>query len=348
MSKMRDRFETRVERFAQLQREFNKRLEDFERRAAKKPFLCAEEAWADTQGMVGVLRKQSIDLFGLDVKHYGPLIRSAALEPAEEEPESWEDITPFCGSIEACAFAVFFVSLYMDYEMTFMVMKSAYRRPDIWGVSVAECVCELYAQMLRERPRRMFAAIETVQQKFPRVARREALAEALSGYFVTQLSSKPEYRMGRALLSEKSVEETLHQALLRELPAEALAAWAERGRKELKELKEQISGRIERLGPESLFKEKLADLPAGMPEKEEADVLLEEFEHQETLRQEVEQLKGWVESAKFSGREEQMYELDMRTNFDTAAAAHEMGVSEKKARDYRSRYLAKLKQASGL
>jgi hypothetical protein len=143
MSEMRDHFETRVERFAQLQREFNKRLEDFERRAAKKPFLCADEAWEGTRGMVGALRKQSIGLFGLDVKDYGPLIQSAALEPAEEDPESWEDITPLCGSIEACAFAVFFVSLYVDYEITFLGMVSAYQRPDIWGVSVAECVCEL-------------------------------------------------------------------------------------------------------------------------------------------------------------------------------------------------------------
>ena len=232
--------------------------------------------------------------------------------------------------------------------MTLLGMMSAYRRPDIWGVSVPQCVCELYAQMLRERPRRMFAAVETVQRRFPRVSRREALAEALTGYFVTQLSSKPEFRIGRALWSEKSVEESLHQALLRELSAEAFAAWAERGRKELKELKEQISRHIERLGPESLFKEKLDDTGGWVPEKEGADVLLEEFEYQETLQQEIGQLKGWVEKAKFSGREEQMYELDMRTNFDTAAAAHEMGVSEKKARDYRSRYLAKLKQASGL
>ena len=66
--------------------------------------------------MVGLLRKQGIDLFGLDVKHYGPLIRNAVLEPAEEEPESWENITPLCGSIEACAFAVFFLSLYTDYD----------------------------------------------------------------------------------------------------------------------------------------------------------------------------------------------------------------------------------------
>jgi hypothetical protein len=91
---VRDHFETRVERFAQLQHEFNRRLKDFERRAAKKPFFCADEAWENTRGMVGALREQSIDLFGLDVKHYGPVIQSAALESAEEEPKSWEDITP--------------------------------------------------------------------------------------------------------------------------------------------------------------------------------------------------------------------------------------------------------------
>ena len=88
---MRDRFEARVGRFAQLQHELNRRLKDFQRCAAKKPFFCADEAWEGTRGTVGLLRKQCIDLFGLDVEHYGSLIQSAPLEPAEEEPESWED-----------------------------------------------------------------------------------------------------------------------------------------------------------------------------------------------------------------------------------------------------------------
>ena len=287
---MRRHFDTRVEHFAQLQHEFNKRIEDFEQRAAKKPFLCADEAWVSTQGMIGLLRKQSIDLFGLDIKGYEPLIRNAVLEPAEEEPESWKNITPLCGSIEACTFAVFFVSLYTDYEMTFLGMMAAYRRPDIWGVSVAKCVCELYGELLRERPRRMFEAIETVQKRFPRAARREALADALTGYFVTQLSSNPDYRMGRALLSEKSLKESLHQVLLRELPAEALPAWDERGRKDLKELKNQISGRLERLGRESSFKEKAAALPDKMPEKGEEEALIEEFELRETMHQQLDPL----------------------------------------------------------
>ena len=59
-------------------------------------------------------------------------------------------------------------------------------------------------------------------------------------------------------------------------------------------------------------------------------------------------LDVWVEKAGLPGREAQMYELDMRTGFNTAFAAHEMDVPEKKARDYRSRYMAKLRRAAEL
>jgi hypothetical protein len=348
IGEMQDCFEANVELFEQVQRKIDKYVQDFERRASKQPFLCAEEAWIRTRSYLEVLRQQSIDPYGLDVGRYGPIIIGELLEPAEEEPDCLENITPLYGSSGAITVGVFLVSEYELWNLTLQGMWSAYRRPDIWGVRVAECVCELYALALREEVRSGFAAMETVQKRFPRVARRQALAEALTGYFVSQLTSARKYRMGRSLFSEKSPEESIDQALLRELPAEALSAWAQRGHEDLKELRNQIAGRLELLGRESSFKENLADLPAGMPEKGEEDVLLEEFERQETLRQEVEQLKEWAESARLSGREAQMYEADMRTNFDTAAAAQEMGVSDKKARDYRSRYLAKLKQAAGL
>jgi hypothetical protein len=59
-------------------------------------------------------------------------------------------------------------------------------------------------------------------------------------------------------------------------------------------------------------------------------------------------LQAWAATAKLSAREAEMLELDRETKFDTAAAAHEMGISESKARDYRSRYLAKLRRAAGL
>ncbi len=348
MGGMQDHFETNAGLFTRVQREIDKYVQDFERRASKRPFMCADGAWANTQNYLGLLRRQSMDLYGLDVGRYGPIILGEVLEPAEEEPDSWENITPLYGSLGAITVAVFSVLEYEVWNMTLEGMWAAYRRPDIWGVHAAACVCELYALALREEVRSGFAAIETVRKRFPKVARREALAEALTGYFISQLSSSLEYRTGRALLSEKGVEESLPQALSRELPAEALAAWAERGHEDLKELRNQVAQRLERLGRESSFKEKLDDLPAGMPEKGEEDILLEEFELEHTLRQEIEQLKGWVESAGLSGRKAQMYELDMKTDFDTAAAAREMGVTAKKARDYRSRYLADIRRAAGL
>jgi hypothetical protein len=54
-----------------------------------------------------------------------------------------------------------------------------------------------------------------------------------------------------------------------------------------------------------------------------------------------------LERASLSGRETQVYELDMRTDFDTAAAARELRIPANKIRDYRSRYLAKIKRAAG-
>jgi len=58
-------------------------------------------------------------------------------------------------------------------------------------------------------------------------------------------------------------------------------------------------------------------------------------------------LDAWADKAGLSGREAQIYELDMRTYFNTVAAAQAMGVPENKARDYRSRYSAKLRRAAG-
>jgi hypothetical protein len=93
---------------------------------------------------------------------------------------------------------------------------------------------------------------------------------------------------------------------------------------------------------------------------------LQEFELREAVRLDVTALKTlveegglqayearvyldvWAERAELSGREAQMYELDLRTGFNTAAAAHEMGVPQRKARDYRSRYLGKFRRVAEL
>jgi len=344
MNRKRPYSQDNVAVFKRHQLELDKSATAFELRARRRPFLCADEAWFTTQGVLRHLREKGIRQYGADVERYGLLILSSALEPTEDGN------APRNGTLGTCTVAVFFVHLYMAYATNFAAMKAAYQRPDIWGVNVAYCVCELYATLMREQLREAFVALETIQKKFSEAARREALAEMLAGYFESQLSTSAQYPLGRALSDER-------QALSDVLPAEALAVWADRGQDELKVLRNRISKRLQQLGRESSFKDKVIEWPRKRSElsDEEAEIvefgeeekLLQEFLFRETLRQEVQRLRGWAEAAGFSTREAQMYELDMRTNYNTAAAAREMGVPDKKARDYRSRYLAKLKRAAG-
>lgn len=91
--------------------------------------------------------------------------------------------------------------------------------------------------------------------------------------------------------------------------------------------------------------ESLRDSRRPLPQ---ADVDIEDFELSETMRQQLDQLKSWAELVKLSEREAQVHELDMQTNLDTAAIAHELGMPPKKVRDYRSRYVAKFRRVAGL
>jgi DNA-directed RNA polymerase specialized sigma24 family protein len=344
MSGMQNRFQEKVEHFARVQHEVNKYVQDFERRASEQPFVCADEAWANTLGHLRFLRQRSIELYGLDVGHYGPIILNEVLVPAEKEPSSWENTTPFYGSIEAITFAVFLVTEFNGCNISFAGMKCAYRRPDIWGIHLADAVCECYAEMLRSKPRSWFVAIETVRQRFPGVARPEALAEALTGYFITQLSPNNNPRLRSALWAEKTMEENLHQALLRELPAESLDAWAERGHRDLKELRNHIAWRLESLGRESSFKDRLAETRVEMPETKDEENVLEEFVHRETLRQELDQLRVWAEKTKLSEQQRRVYELDMRLDFDTRTIAQELGIKEGHVRQVRKNYQDKIRE----
>ncbi len=91
---------------------------------------------------------------------------------------------------------------------------------------------------------------------------------------------------------------------------------------------------------------KLADDTTDEVGLEDEDVA--EFERQETLRQELSQLEGWVQGAGFSAGEAQVFELDMETNFDTKAIAQELEKSPSTVRQFRKRYLDKIRQAAGL
>ena len=79
--------------------------------------------------------------------------------------------------------------------------------------------------------------------------------------------------------------------------------------------------------------------PHVAPPKGDED--LAEFERQEIL-------KSWREGAKFSKREMQVNELDLRTDYDTAAIARELDITEETVRGLRKRYTDELRRSSGL
>jgi len=223
------------------------------------------------------------------------------------------------------------------------VKEAGYRIEDM-----AWTMCQVF--LLLYRHRYLFSGIfmEDTAGMHPRI--RAWHAAVTAGWVGSKINLGRNRRLAAALTNEKGGAQ---QALLRELSSATFVEWA--ATRNNKDLVSGVVRSLEKLGRESAIRpSKVRDAPleedviqrslyAGAEDED-----LREFELQETLRQDSERLKVWAESAGFSGREAQMHELDMRTDFDTAAAAQAMNVSENKARDYRSRYLAKLRRVAGL
>jgi len=98
-------------------------------------------------------------------------------------------------------------------------------------------------------------------------------------------------------------------------------------------------------------KGKFADLEAPSASDGEGEGLedadLEEFERQETLRQQLNTLQAWIERAGFSEQEQRVYELDMRLDENTQAIARELGRSDGHVRVVRKNYRDKIRRAAG-
>jgi hypothetical protein len=77
-------------------------------------------------------------------------------------------------------------------------------------------------------------------------------------------------------------------------------------------------------------------------DKDYEDLL--EFEHQEALRQDIKRLKGWVERSNFTRRQQQVYESDLRNDFNTALGASELAMTESTYRTHRENYITKLRE----
>lgn len=137
-------------------------------------------------------------------------------------------------------------------------------------------------------------------------------------------------------------------AVLRNRAVSRLRTGGSAQRSEAREKARKSANTIDGISRAQAFKKREDEARATLEPPAPDDPDIEEFELRESMRQLLDQLKGWVEAADFSGREAQVHELDMQTDFDTAAISHELGIPTNKVRDYRSRYQAKIRRAAGL
>ena len=141
-----------------------------------------------------------------------------------------------------------------------------------------------------------------------------------------------------------------HKQLLEELPPALLVevdafqdSW------ELDTLRTRMVSQLEKEGSEQLSPGKFPNVVGA----EDEDIA--EFERRETLRQEVDQLRRWVEKAEFSPSERIVYEFDLRIGTDfatmaeaTKAAARALNDKPETVRVFRKRYRDKLRRVAGL
>jgi hypothetical protein len=314
-----------------------KPLKDFEERVEQDPKACAEEAMRKIAYESNLYRIAHKRLFGLDLKH----------------KENWWGRAPLPSDPDSRRLFIDCVLLYGLFEGAWDICGEAIKRPDLRGDNLARAVCEIYVEVKLTEPFLLARSTEIVSKQLPDKIREERLAEELTGYFLTQLLTSPGRRLGRALQEMGPPS----SALLQELPAQALVAWAERGNEEfvLEGLKNRIADGIAKQASEaSIRPAKVAStttdelVDEDSPDTGDPDSDLAGFEREETLRQQLAELREWIERAGLSTQERRVYELDMSTNYDTEAVARELDVDPGQVRVVRHNYKKKIVKASGL
>ena len=157
------------------------------------------------------------------------------------------------------------------------------------GERLARLVCAAYLLAWKRMPGMIAATIEAFQKAVPHLANEAGLAEFLTGYLATHISMETNLRLRAGIDERREEGERRFARLLRELPAEASAAYAERlpAWGDLMDLRTEVARRLEKREAQSDKKE-LTELAA--------------FADRETL---LKLAKG----ARLSAQELEMFEL---------------------------------------
>jgi hypothetical protein len=204
-------------------------------------------------------------------------------------------------------------------------------------------VCAAFLKAIDEVPAVFAGAFQEKLGGDPRI--REAALSSLAGWVGARINLAPNRRHTQALTAQPGAK-ALDQ-FVQLLPAAVVIEWAALSREESPAvLVRGVERQIEEEGSQAAKLHRKGKLAEGQaePATESTENDLEEFERNETLRQELNALRGWVEKAGFSEDEARVYELDMQTDHDTELIAQELGKASSTVRQHRKRYRDKVRK----
>jgi hypothetical protein len=334
---------------------FAKRTKHFEEKAREDPRTYASLTFGYIRAHRRHIRRLLRKRFGVKVRYFG--IRSEQYVACRERFPQYPPRHPqdYFNYVQLRVMS----NLLRVLDVEWSVMYAAYINAHFTGENPDAAALTAYFNRSRSGP---LGATPTRDTERDDVLR-EMQAKQVAGWVGSHISLRVNERL-RAVLSERTggTRGANFAELMKNLVPAAVVAWDEL---QLGEPLRPGSGetnlvsRVERLlineGSEAAKLERIhrfADLEASPGSDREGagleDADLAEFERQETLRQQLNALQGWIERAGFSEQEQRVYELDRRMDEDTQAIARVLGRSDGHVRVVRKNYRDKIRRAAGL
>ncbi|AHY48392.1 Homeodomain-like domain (plasmid) [Rubrobacter radiotolerans] len=331
-------------------RETNEWIERHERIAKENPseFVSTFSAYVQLQRrhIQRVIREQ----FGLRVSYEKKPSGEPYIESLEKFPIHFRYLPEHR---EAFRLLRAWLDLLAWFDGAWIAVVSARVLAEREGADPDDAVIENVFEYHRAGP---WMASPTIKTE-PDRSLREAYAENLSGWVGAQISLGKNGRLNSILKEDLEPGDSPRARLLRELLAATTMAFEELlpdeslrpggGETNLVSRVERV---MEELGSQKEKLRRRSKLSEDRPEPAGAstDGDLEQFEHRETLRQQLEDLKSWMKDANLSETQLKVLDLDMRTDHDTKAIAEELGISPKTVRVIRKRYRDRIRAAANL
>jgi hypothetical protein len=244
MANSQDQFEARVRDTHKRLRRYEDSLKEFEAYFRERPHGAAQALLLSLPEWLEVWRKYGSSRFGVDLEDWEQRkkLRWSKLNDA------W-DYTLLAVKYDA-----------FDKALLYMLFIGTTGER---GERLARLVCAAFLLALREIAGMIAATIEAFQKAVPDLANEAGLAEFLTGYLATHISMETNLRLRAGIDERREEGERRFARLLRELPAEASAAYAERlpAWGDLMDLRTEVARRLEKREVQSDKKE-LTELAA--------------------------------------------------------------------------------------